>query len=315
VRVITAADVRDELSPALAVRAVERAFAAHAGGSTRTSQPPLLRLVLDDGVRFQAKMAQVGGYIGLRIAGERDGRHVDEGRRILLYDAERLVPVAILEERDLYRARVGAQLAVTIERLRRPGSDTLTVVGAGRLARATIETVQSVTPFEHVRVHARREVTREGLVDELSGTLPGRIHAVADLDEAVASSDVVVTITTAEHPVVSGASLRRGTLVVSAGGGWECDAEVYARMDRLIVDDWEHCVQVGDLAEMSARGLVTPADVSTTLPRLASQPVDAACGLDEIVVAVPQGMTILDVALAVAVLDGLSERGEPCASS
>lgn len=308
-RVIGAAEVRAHLDHDLAVDAVERAFAAHVAGRTSVSEPPLLRLRFDDNARFQAKAAKVGRVIGLRVAGERDERHVDEGRRILLYDADDLVPTALVDERELYRIRVGAQIAVTVGHLRPADSAVLTVVGAGRLARATIEAVQSATPFRSVQVHSRSPGSRARLVEDLEGGVPGSLEVVDDLPAALAVSDVVVTITTATDPVVCGEDLTPGTLVVSAGGGWECDAEVYRRADRLIVDDWDHCVQVGDIAPLHARGVVVPDDVAVTLPEVVAGAATPPCGPTEVMVAVPQGMTILDVALAARVLERIDRAG------
>ena len=308
-RVIGAAEVRAHLDHDLAVDAVERAFAAHVAGRTSVSEPPLLRLRFDDNARFQAKAAKVGRVIGLRVAGERDDRHVDEGRRILLYDADDLVPTALVDERELYRIRVGAQIAVTVGHLRPADSAVLTVVGAGRLARATIEAIQSATPFRSVRVHSRAPASRARLVQDLTGRVPGALEVVDELPSALATSDVVVTITTATSPVVAGADLRPGTLVVSAGGGFECDAEVYRRCGRLIVDDWDHCVQVGDIAPLHAQGVVARGDVAASLAEVVAGGATRPCGPTEILVAVPQGLTILDVALAARVLERIDAAG------
>lgn len=312
-RFIGAEQVRAVVGSDLAVAAVEHAFTQHVAGRTEMSEPPLLRLTVDARARFQAKAAKVGPVIGVRLAGERDARHVDEGRRMLLYDAERLVPTALIDEGELYRIRVGAQTAVAVARLRPTAGRGLTVVGAGRLARAVVEAVQMVCPFDTVRIHSRRAASRDGLVADLTGRVPGHLEATGDLPAAVATSDVVITITTATAPVLAGDWVRPGTLVVSAGGGWECDAEVYARADRLIVDDWEHCVQVGDLAALHAQGLISREDVTTTLPEVVAGAADpgaaAPCAVTEVVVAVAQGMTILDVALAAGVLAGLDGRG------
>ena len=308
-RVIGADEVRRHLDHQLAIDAVESAFVEHVAGRTAVSEPPLLRLPFDGNARFQAKAAKVGRVIGLRVAGERDDRHVDEGRRMLLYDADDLVPTALVDERELYRIRVGAQIAVTVSHLRPADSAVLTVIGAGRLARATIEAIQSATPFRSVRIHSRAPDSRARLVQDLTGRVPGALEVVDELPAALAVSDVVVTITTATSPVVAGADLRPGTLVVSAGGGFECDAEVYRRCDRLIVDDWDHCVQVGDIGPLHAQGVVAPGDVAASLPEVVAGGATPPCGPTEILVAVPQGMTIVDVALAAQLLGRLDAAG------
>ncbi len=311
-RMIGAAEVEAHLDHQLAIDAVERALEDHLAGRTAVSEPPLLRLHVDERARFQAKAARVGRVIGLRVAGERDGRHVDAGRRLLLYDADALVPLALVDERELYRIRVGAQIAVTVARLRPADSAVLTIIGAGRLARATIEAIQATAPFPRVRVHSRSPGSRARCVDELAGRVSGQLEAVDDLPSALSESDVLVTMSTAASPVVAGADLRSGTLVVSAGGGWECDAEVYRRADRLIVDDWDHCVQVGDIGPLHARGVVMPADVTASLAEVvAGGDAVTPCGAGEVVVAVPQGMTILDVALAAMVVERIDMRADP----
>lgn len=306
-RILSADDVRAVLTHALAHDATVHAFLEHLAGRTSTSQPPLMRLTVGANGRFQAKAAAIGDMVGLRFAGELDGRHVDEGRMLALYEAMTLLPRALVPEAELYRYRVAAQVAVTIDRLAPANAKVLTVIGAGRLGRAIVASVQALRPFTTVQLYAR--TFPEEAARTLARCTASSVEAVRDLPRAIAASDVVVTITTATTPVVAGADVAPGTLVVSAGGGWECDARLYRHADRLYVDDWDHCTQVGDLAVLTDRGVVTSQDVAGTLSEVIGKGGTPRCGPQERVAAVPQGMTITDVALASAVLAAV-ERGE-----
>lgn len=287
--------------PSLPLRAVHDAYAAELAGTAASSQPPLLRLPLPDGARFQAKAARFGEVVGVRIAGERDGRQVDDGRRLLLYRLEDFLPWALVDERRLYRVRVAAQIAATVRVLaRRRGR--VVVVGTGRLAREVVRGLDAAAPFTVVALHGRDATRRDRAVERLDATVAGRVRGVTDLATSVAAADVVVTMSTAETPVVAGRDLSPGTLVVSAGGGWECDAAVYARARRVFLDDPPHCRQIGDLAGLEAAGHPLP-NVTATLPDVVAGAGAPPCGADEIVVAVAQGMTACDVAIATAVVD------------
>lgn len=307
-RLVGAAEIDQVISYQLAREAVAHALEEHRAGRTSTSRPPLLQLDTGDGGTLQAKAASVGRVAGVRLAGELDGRHVDEGRRLLLYDTDTMTPRAWLDEVNLYRYRVGAQVALTVDRLASAHSSELVVVGAGRLARAVIGAIQAVRSMVRIGIHSRTTASSARAVEELAASVDASVWSVEDLPAALGAADVIVTVSTASAPVVAGRHLSSGTLVVSAGGGWECDEEVYARADRLFVDDWEHCTQVGDLAELTRRDVVVRDDVTACLAEAIGSDAIERCRPDEVVVAVPQGMTISDIALASRVLDDLEQR-------
>jgi ornithine cyclodeaminase len=161
---------------------------------------------------------------------------------VLLFDARTGLPVCLMEGGWLTALKTGASTAVTASRLARPNADTVTIVGAGTLGRM------------HLRALAQRCALRRGWVIDL---LPDVAQKVAvdlepelgfpivpvPLDErarAIHQSDVVITVTTGDQPLVEWSWLRPGAFVARLGSNQEVALDVITRADKVVVDNWRY---------------------------------------------------------------------------
>jgi ornithine cyclodeaminase/alanine dehydrogenase-like protein (mu-crystallin family) len=75
------------------------------------------------------------------------------------------------------------------------------------------------------------------------GKTGGRISGTSSAEHAVEGADLVITVTAARSPVLSGTWLAPDALVVAVGadspGKRECDAQVLTRATRVVVDSLE----------------------------------------------------------------------------
>ena len=292
------------LTAELARDAVEDALRAHAVGRAGLSDPRSLRMrPIGRDVFYQLKGAylldqEVAAY---RFAGFTGGEVDDEGRRILLMDLTTGRILAILAEQRLYQQRVAAELALMIDLLRPHGATRLAVVGTGRLARATTVALQTLSPFDDVRVTSRSPVRRQEFAHAVAAEGIVGVRTVDSTEAACHDADVILALTTADRPVIDSAWCRPGTLVVPAGEPQELADGVLERADRLYVDDWEQCLQIGDLVSPAADGRIDRDRLSGTLAELVAAGRQVPTGPEELVVAIAQGLTVLDVALADAI--------------
>src|SRR6185437_5163828 len=106
--------------------------------------------------------------------------------------------------------RTAAVSAVATRLLARPESRTLAILGAGVQARAHLEGMRAVLPFDRVRVWSHT---------------PGR---AAELDgvEALADADVVVTATSAREPILRREWLKEGAHVNAVGSSIKSTREL-----------------------------------------------------------------------------------------
>src|SRR5919202_861731 len=119
-----------------------------------------------------------------------------------------------------------ASSAVATERLARPDTSVLAIIGSGVQARSHLEAIRLIRRFEEVRVWSPRHA--EDFARRFDG-----VRATTSAEEAVRGADVVVTATTSKTPVLSGAWLSPGVHINAVGAprpDWrELDDEVLHR--------------------------------------------------------------------------------------
>jgi ornithine cyclodeaminase/alanine dehydrogenase-like protein (mu-crystallin family) len=300
------------IGPADARRVVLGAMVAHCMGRASLSSPPGLTVEGGSDTRFHVKGAILcsADVVGIRLGGfpvqDPDGERL---MLLLLCDAHTSRPLALIEFEGLSSIRVATAVAVCIERLRASSARTLAVLGAGRLARAAIAAIQALTPFEHVRVASRSVDSALRLQASLSSDGVVGVVPATDPREACAQADVILTLTSADQPLVRAAWCRPGSLLVSAGGRQECDPDAILGADSVFVDDWELCSRIGDIAPLCKSGRLTRDEIAGTIGEvLAGRIPGRRCDTDRIV-AVPQGLAVLDVALGHLALVRATEHG------
>jgi len=294
------ADAVRHVGYADARRVVVEAMSDHCVGRASLSSPTSLTVDGGSGTRFHVKGAVLrsADVVGVRLGGfpaqDPDGNRL---MLLLLCEAGSSRPLALIEFESLSSLRVATAVAVCIERLRSSRARTLAVLGAGRLARAAIAAVQALTPFERVRVASRSVETARQLEASLSGSGIAGVTSAADPREACEGADVLLTLTSANQPLVSAGWCGPGSLLVSAGGRQECDPDAILAADRLFVDDWELCSRIGDIAPLHKSGRLNHDDIAGTIGEVVADRIPGRLSDSERIVAIPQGLAVLDVAL------------------
>jgi ornithine cyclodeaminase/alanine dehydrogenase-like protein (mu-crystallin family) len=301
------------LDPLKARDYVIRALHSQATGQAGLSTPRSLTMRPEGtGASYQAKGAYLAdtGVAGFRLAGTPRKVAGQRGMRLLLLnDLVSARPLALLAEHTLYRMRVGAAMAVAVEWLRMSHARRLGVIGTGWLAQPTVVAIQATTPFDEIRVTSRSPINREAFCESMARAgVPG-VRAVATLEAASDGADVIITLTDANEPLVRTEWCRPGTLLVSGGGRQECEDDAILGADKIFVDDWEQCVINGDIAALHRRGLIGPERIAGSLADLATGKVRGRESDHERIVAVPQGLTLLDVAFAYHVYQAAQAKG------
>jgi ornithine cyclodeaminase len=159
---------------------------------------------------------------------------------VLLFDAETGLPVCLMEAGWITAAKTGASTAVTASWLATPHVDRVTIFGAGTLGRM------------HLRALSRRFALHQAFVVDLFPEvaaayaaelgpeldLPVEAVALADREQAVRRSEVIVTVTTGDQALVELDWLRPGSFVARLGSYQEVALDVITGADKLVVDNW-----------------------------------------------------------------------------
>jgi alanine dehydrogenase len=241
------------------------------------------------GFRYRFK-SQEGGGVGsgvwaLRITSDMAGFSYTAGvkrRRILpvargntwcgmviLFDLERIEPIAIMPDGVIQKMRVAAMSAVGAKYLAPENPKVLGLFGSGWQASAHLQSLCSLYPFEHVKVFSPNQEHCREFCQEMSRTIGREIEAVTSARAAVSGSDFVQAATAAWDPVFDGHWIEKGTYVASIGGSdgsnkrREIDDTTISRADLYVVHAKDVAKQdkSPDIWDAAEKGIVAWDDI------------------------------------------------------
>jgi ornithine cyclodeaminase/alanine dehydrogenase-like protein (mu-crystallin family) len=159
--------------------------------------------------------------------------------------------------------RTGAAAAIGVKHMGRESVEAVGVIGTGRIGRASLACVAEVRDFDVVYSHSgrRRDEEFARVIGEIIGV---DVVACDTPEEVVRGSDVLVTATYAQEPVVRGEWLREGAHISGMGADGpmkaEMDVEVFRRATRVAVDS-EKCLSIGEIASSLEAGTLDREDI------------------------------------------------------
>ncbi len=153
---------------------------------------------------------------------------------IAVFRAETGEPLALMDGRLITEMRTAAVSAVAAKLLAPQNASRLAILGSGVQARAHHQALSLVRKFDDVRVWSRNRDSADRLASEIGATAMSREQAVHD-------ADVVVTVTSATEPILHGAWLKPGALVIAVGAVGPTRREVDSETMRgaVVVDSRE----------------------------------------------------------------------------
>ncbi|MBI2324417.1 MAG: ornithine cyclodeaminase family protein [Chloroflexi bacterium] len=172
------------------------------------------------GARRREKLALASGgrYVGL----------------VLLFDIRTLEPLAILQDGELQRMRVGCTSALAAKHLSRADARVVGLIGSGWQAETQLVALAEVRPIEEVRAYSTNAERVAAFAARVSGRIGRPIRAVASARDAIDRADVVVCATNAHDPVFDGSWLVGGQHVNSVQSH-ELDLRTLERADVIVV--------------------------------------------------------------------------------
>jgi alanine dehydrogenase len=236
------------------------------------------------GFRYRFK-SQEGGGVGsgvwaLRITSDMAGFSFTNGvkrRRILpvatgnrwvglviLFDLEKLEPVAIMPDGVIQKMRVAAMSAVGAKYLAPEKPRVLGLFGSGWQASAHLEALCRLFPFERVKVFSPNQEHCREFCAQMSTKLERSVECVESSKAAVDGSDFIQAATAAWDPVFDGHWVEKGMYVASIGGAdgsnkrREIDDETIKRADLYVVHakDVAQQDESPDIWEAAQKGIV-----------------------------------------------------------
>ncbi len=279
--IINGQEVRELLSMAACIDAVEDAFTALAHQQAVNPLRPVLHLPDGSGV-FVLMPAildspGMGSSLGIKAITVKPGNHgtIYDSHQgaVLLFEAEYGRLLAVIDASEVTAIRTAAASAWATRLLANEDAGDLAILGSGVQARSHLAAMQEVRAIRRVRVwsrspaNARRFAEREGARHGLT------IEATPTAEAAVASADLVCTTTASPEPVLMGEWITPGTHLNVVGASLPTAREVDTAaivQSRLFVDRRESALnEAGDILIPIQEGAITAAHIQGELADLA----------------------------------------------
>jgi len=268
VTILTEAELRRIVHLDLAaIEVVERAFAALASG--RVVMPPILSMAIPDANgEVDVKTAYIPGFEGFAIKvspGFFDNPKIGlpslNGLMILFSARTGQVLALLLDNGYLTDVRTAAAGAVAAKHLAPANVETAGVIGTGVQARLQLQAAHLVRPFGQALVWGRDPANAHACAVEISAALGIPARAEPDPARLVAASQLVVTTTPAEEPVLKADWLHPGLHITAMGsdqaGKNEIEPAALAAADLYVADRVSQCEKLGELRSALAAGVWT----------------------------------------------------------
>lgn len=168
--------------------------------------------------REKLAMAPGGRYVGL----------------VLLFDIHTLEPLAIIQDGELQRMRVGCTSALAAKHLARADASAVGLIGSGWQAETQLVALAAVRHLREIRAYSTNPERLRAFCRLVTPKVGVEVRPVASAREAVEDADIVVCATNSHDPVVDGAWLVPGQHLNSVQSH-ELDDRTLERADVVVV--------------------------------------------------------------------------------
>ena len=282
-RIFTRDDVRELLTIDDCIDAVETVFRRFGEGDVA---PPASLAVHVDGGGFHVKAAAVDTAFAAKLnanfpANPAKHRLPTIQGVLILADASRGTPLAIMDSREITTIRTAAASAVAAKYLARRDASVMTICGWGVQGRAHRDAIARV-----------RSISKVFTID---------VDNISELDDAIAASDIVVTTTPSQRAFIERRHLHPQLFIAAVGADNPEKSEIAPdalSAGRVVVDVLGQAAAMGDLHHAIAAGAMRREDVYAELAQIVAGKRAARTSDDEIFIFDSTGTALQDVVAA-----------------
>lgn len=310
IKLISRGDIEEKLTMKDTLELMERIYKAH--GAEEVLMPSKITLDLGEsndwppyGGSFNAMPAYLGESFdaaGLKwVWGFNDNpkKGLPYISGIIILNHPRTGEVlAIMDGSYITDVRTGASAGIAAKYLKSNEAKTVGIIGAGVIGRMSLRAISQVMDIEEVYVYDISFKASENYAKEMSEELGLSVRAFKTNKEVCLESDIIVTATIANEPLVMKEWLKKGATVLSLGSFQELDEEIPLGADKLIVDNWEQNSHRGELLKLVEKGKINEKDIYAEIPDIVVGKKLGRDNDDEIICATIIGMGSTDIGVA-----------------
>lgn len=231
---------------------------------------------------------------------------------IVLFDPKTGTPISIMDGTWITAMRTAAASGIATKYLARKDAKVLGMVGAGYQSLFQLEALHKVMEIESVKIFDLIEKKAENLAVMAREEFGLNVKSVVTAEDAVRSSDVMVTVTPARMPIVKNEWIVEGMHINAIGadapGKEELEAEILNRA-KIVIDDWEQASHSGEINMPLSKGMITRANIHAEIGEIVAGSKPGRVSQDEITVFDSTGLAIQDVITAWASAKVAEEKG------
>jgi len=312
-------EIRQAISTAEAVDAIEAAFAALAHG--KVNLPGVINLTLPSIHTSEAPQGEShvkGAYIGgalhfvVKVAnsfpGNRElGIPVNSGLMLAFDAITGALDAILLDNGYLTDLRTGAAGAVAARYLAPSTIHQVAFIGAGTQARFQFRAIASARDISSVSVWSRNLANADNFAREVVDDRGCDAQVSRTVEEAVRNSNLIITTTPSHQPLVSANWVQTGTTIIAVGSDTpdkqELDPALLARADLVIADRLTQCAKFGEIHHALREGVLTLDDVAGELGDVVVGRISGRSTNDQLIVCDLTGVGVQDAAITSLVLE------------
>jgi ornithine cyclodeaminase len=221
IAIISEDDVRKYANQKMAYKAIRQAFIALTCGNSA-----LFPVAIGSGGPKDSMIAIKSGLLSKNnIVGLKVGTYWPEnfrfqkpnhGSTTLLLDPKTGFPMALINASRLNGLRTAAANAVATDLLSNPKAKTLLIIGTGHQAHYELQALCEIRSFTQIYIWGRNQEKAQIFAQSVENNGPF-CSVVTNLEQATKEADVIVTATTATHPLIKTEWVQHGTHISAMG--------------------------------------------------------------------------------------------------
>lgn len=315
-RIIGRKEAEELLTMADCIDAMEQTLRDISAGQTAMLQRSMMPQPKDNKFALMAADNRQQGICGVKAivfpGAEARAKGTNQGI-VPLFDSNTGALLAIVDAECITAVRTAASSAAATRILARQDSQTLAVLGAGRIGRLHIQAICQVRPIRRVLVWNRTPEKAEQCCQWAQEAFGIEAQACSEARQAVEQADVVCTVTQAKEPILQGEWLKPGAHInavgACAGNARELDAQAVCR-SRVYLDQREAALRDGgDLAILLSQGLLPMENIIGEAGQVLLGQVPGRQGPEEITLFESVGIAVEDLAAAQLIYEKACRQG------
>lgn len=227
--------------------------------------------------------------------------------KILINDPQTGLMRALLFGDWISDIRTGAQTAVAAKYLAVEQPKIVTIIGCGVQGFSTLECLLETFEFDEIRLCDLNQQNMKDFAEKLKQITTTPIKTFTENEKGVRDSDIIVTATTADAPLVKNEWVKEGALVSTIGSFQELDEKLVLGCDKIVVDQLGQHYHRGEFVKLFESGKLAKENVHGEITQIMSGKIKGREDNKERIVMSIVGMGCLDISIAAMLYEKLKK--------